>query len=82
MTAKYHVKIDRHGNAWRAVCPALRQHGAVIGGGTRKEALVHIANAIQMILLEMASSGVSPPADEPVPGGVVLTIGEAGAFRE
>lgn len=41
---------------------------------TREEALTHIENAILMILTEMERKGVSPPADEPVPGGVLLNI--------
>ena len=46
MTVRYHVTVDRQGTEWRAVCPALSQHGALIGGETREEALVHIENAI------------------------------------
>jgi len=61
MTIRYHVTVDRQGEEWRAVCPALRHHGAAIGGETREEALVHIENAILMILTEMASNGVPPP---------------------
>jgi predicted RNase H-like HicB family nuclease len=49
-------------------------HGAVTGGETREEALTHIENVISMILAEMESGGVSPPPDEPVPGGILLTI--------
>jgi hypothetical protein len=45
-----------------------------VGGETREEALTHIENAIQMILTEMERNSVSPSADEPVPGGVVLTF--------
>lgn len=74
MTFRYHVTVVRQGTEWRAVCPALRHHGAVIGGETREEALTHIDNAIQMILTEMERNGVSPPADEPVSGGILLTI--------
>jgi predicted RNase H-like HicB family nuclease len=77
MTIRYHVKVDWQGDEWRAVCPALRDHGAFTGGETREEALTHIENAISMILLDMATAGVLPPPDEPVPGGVMLTI-EAG----
>ncbi len=77
MTTHYHVTVDRHGNEWRAVCPALMDHGAVTGGETREEALTHIENVISMILAEMGSGGVSPPPDELVPGGILLTI-EAG----
>jgi len=44
MTIRYHVTVDRHGEEWRAVCPALRHHGAAIGGETREEALAHIEN--------------------------------------
>jgi predicted RNase H-like HicB family nuclease len=49
-------------------------HGAVTGGETREEALTHIENVISMILAEMESGGVSPPRDELVPGGILLTI--------
>ena len=74
MVVSYHVTVDRQGNEWRAVCPALRHHGAVIGGETREEALTHIENAILMILAEMELNGLSPPTNEPVPGGVLLNI--------
>ena len=78
MTIQYHVTVDRLGDEWQAVCPALRHHGAVIGGETREEALVHIEYAILTILAEMKSNGVPPPPDEVVPGGVVLVV-ETGA---
>ncbi len=74
MTIRYHVTVDRQGDQWRAVCPSLMDHGAVTGGETREEALTHIENMIAMILAEMESGGVSPPPDEPVPGGILLTI--------
>ena len=74
MVVSYHVTVDWQGNEWRAVCPALRHHGAVIGGETREEALAHIENAILMILAEMELNGLSPPPNEPVPGGVLLNI--------
>ena len=74
MTIRYHVTVDRKGDEWWAVCPALRHHGAAIGGETREEALVHIENAILMILKEMASNGVPPPPDQMAPYGVALTI--------
>ena len=74
MTFRYHVTVARQGTEWRADCPALRHHGAITGGETREEALTHIENAILMILAEMESGGVSPPRDEPVPGGILLTI--------
>ena len=75
MVVSYHVTVDQQGNEWRAVCPALRHHGAVIGGETREEALTHIENAILMILAEMESNRLSSPPNEPVPGGVLLNIG-------
>ena len=74
MVVSYHVTVDRQGNEWRAVCPALRHHGAVIGGETREEALTHIENAILMILAEMKLNELSPPTNEPVLGGVLLNI--------
>ena len=74
MTSRYHVTVDLHGDQWRAVCPALKDHGAVTGGETREEALIHIENVISMILLEMDSRSVSPPPDEPMPGGILVTI--------
>ncbi len=77
MTNRYHVTVDRQDDQWRAVCPALMDHGAVTGGETREEALTHIENVISRILAEMESGGVSPPPDELAPGGILLTI-EAG----
>jgi len=44
VTVGYHVTVSRQGDEWRAVCPALRHHGADIGGETREEALTHIEN--------------------------------------
>lgn len=78
MTIRYHVTVSRHRNEWRAVCPALRKHGADIGGETREEALTHIDFVIQMILAEMQTNGVSPPPDETVPNSVVLTFAAEG----
>lgn len=74
MVVSYHVTVDRQGNEWRAVCPALRHHGAVIGGESREEALAHVESAILMILAEMELNGLSPPPNEPVSGGVLLNI--------
>ncbi len=74
MTNRYHATVDRQGAQSRAVCPAHMDHGAVTGGETREEALTHIENVISMVLSEMESGGVSPPPDEPVPGGILLTI--------
>ena len=74
MTIRYHVTVSRYRDEWRAVCPALRQHGADIGGETREEALTHIDNAIQMILAQMQTDGIPPPPDETVPDSVVLTF--------
>ena len=74
MVVSYHVTVDRQGNEWRAACPALRHHGAVIGGETREEALAHNENAILMILAEMELNGLSPPTNEPVPGDILLNI--------
>ena len=78
MTVGYHVTVTRQGDEWRAVCPALWDHGAFIGGETREEALIHVENAISMILAEMELNSVSPPADEPVPDSVVLTFAAEG----
>ena len=61
MTIRYHVTVDRQGDEWWAICPALRHHGAAIGGKTREEALVHIENAILMILTEMAQTAYHRP---------------------
>ncbi len=74
MKIRYRVTVDRRGDEWHAVCPALRSHGAFIGGETREEALTHIENAILMILSEMKSAGVSPPPDQQVAGSIQLTI--------
>ncbi len=57
--------------------PGPTDHSAVTGGETREEALIHIEDVIAMILPEMDSGGVWPPPNEPVPGGILLTI-EAG----
>ena len=73
-TYRYHVKLWHCGDQWRVVCPALRDHGAVTGGETREEALTHIENVIAMILAEMEPRGITPPPDEPLPGGILLTI--------
>jgi len=74
MSISYHVTVDRRGNQWRAVCPALKDHGATLGGETREEALTHIESAIFMIVSEMKSAGVSPPPDQQVIGGILLTV--------
>tara|TARA_B100000315_G_scaffold91265_1_gene83896 strand:+ start:337 stop:570 length:234 start_codon:yes stop_codon:yes gene_type:complete len=74
MTQTYHVTVERDGDGWRTVCPALRDHGAVSGGDTREEALVHIENVLSMILAELEAGGATPPPDAAVPGGILLTI--------
>ena len=58
MIIRYQVTVDRQGDQWRAVCPTLRDHGAVTGGEAREEAMIHIENVISMILAEMDSGGV------------------------
>ncbi len=73
----YHVIVERDNGNWRAVCPALRDHGAVTGGETREEALTHIEGVLGMILSEFAASGVTPPPDAALPGSIPLTV-EAG----
>jgi len=78
VTVGYLVTATGPGDEWQAVCPAPCHHGAVIGGETREDALSHISNAIIMILAEMGLNGVSPPADEPVPDSVVLTLATEG----
>jgi predicted RNase H-like HicB family nuclease len=78
MTICYHVTVSRCRDEWRAVCPALRKHGADIGGETREEALTHIDNAIQMILLQMQTGGIPPPPDETVPNSLVMTFSAEG----
>ena len=74
MTRTYHVTVERDGDAWRAVCPALQDHGAVTGGETREEALTHMEGVLAMILSEIAANGATPPPDEVVPGGIPLTV--------
>lgn len=81
MTIRYHVTVARHRDEWRAVCPALRQHGADMGGETREEALTHIDNAIQMILEQMQTDGLPPPPDMWVADSVVLTFEAEGAAK-
>lgn len=78
MTVGYHMTVSRQGDEWRAVCPALRHHGAVIGGETREEALTHIENVISMILAELDFNGLPPPPNEPVPDGVLLSFAAEG----
>ncbi len=70
----YHVTVFRHRDEWRAVCPALLQHGAEIGGETREEALTHMEGVMVMILSEIAANSAIPPSDEAVPGGIPLTV--------
>ena len=74
MTRTYHVMVERDDEAWRAVCPSLRDHGAVTGGETREEALTHMEGVLVMILSEITASGATPPPDEVVPGGIPLTV--------
>ncbi len=74
MTRTYHVMVERDDEAWRAVCPSLRDHGAVTGGKNREEALTHMEGVLAMILSEITASGATPPPDEVVPGGIALTV--------
>ena len=74
MTYCYHVTIRQDGDRWQAHCPALAGRGAKTGGETREEALTHIESILVMILTEMEASGAPPPPDEPVSGGILLTI--------
>ena len=74
MPQTYYVTVERGGDAWRAVCPALQDHGAVTGGETREEALTHMEGVLVMILSEITASGATPPPDEVVPGGIPLTV--------
>jgi hypothetical protein len=60
MNRSYHVTIERDGETWRTVCPALLDQGAVSGSETREEALVHIEGVLVMILSEFAANGATP----------------------
>ena len=74
MLQTYHVTVERDDDAWRAVCPALQDHGAVTGGETREEALTHMEGVLVMILSEITASGATPPPDEGVRDGIALTV--------
>gem|GEM_PF-1476774 len=74
LTLTYHVIVERDNGNWRAVCPALRDHGAVTGGETREEALTHIEGVLGMILSEFAVNDATPPPDAAIPGGISLTL--------
>ena len=74
MIASCHVTIDRQGDEWQAVCPALCHHGAVIYGDTREDALTHIENAISLILEKMKLNGMLHASNVRAPEGVSLNI--------
>ncbi len=77
MKRTYYVTVSRAGKSWQAVCPSLRDYGAVMGGESREEALTHVESAIPMILTDIEKDGGTPPPDEAFHGGIPITVDTA-----
>jgi predicted RNase H-like HicB family nuclease len=67
------VTIGRDGTGWRSCCPALTEYGAVTGGETKEEAMVHIESAIVMILAKFKADGTSAPPDIIIADGIPVS---------
>ncbi len=78
MNYVFHVLIDEISGSWKARCPAMEHLGAITGGETKEEALIHIHSILQKILLDMEQKGLEIPTDEIPPNGMPITIDTAG----
>ncbi len=52
-TYTFKVVVEPDEDRWRAFCPALKAQGASTWGYTRKEALQHIREVLEMLAAEI-----------------------------
>ena len=60
-TYTFKVVVEPDDDRWHAYCPALEKFGAATWGNTKKEALKHIHEVVQMVVDELAEEGTSIP---------------------
>jgi predicted RNase H-like HicB family nuclease len=57
-TYPFHIEVEPDEDAWHAYCPALEKHGAATWGETRDEALENIRQVIEMVVTDLAETGL------------------------
>jgi predicted RNase H-like HicB family nuclease len=65
-TYTFRVVVEPDEDRWRAYCPALEEQGAATWGHTREEALRHIREVLEMIVVELIDEGQPLPANAAV----------------
>lgn len=65
-TYTFKVVVEADEDRWRAFCPALEAQGAATWGYSRKEALQHIREVLEMIVAELVEEGKPVPASATV----------------
>ena len=59
----FRVVVEPDEDRWVAYCPALEQYGAATWGFTEAEALKHIREVVEMVLVELVED------NRPIPDG-------------
>ncbi len=62
-TYAFKVQVEPDDDRWHAYCPALEKYGASTWGNTKKEALKHIQEVVQMIVDELIEDGKRIPEE-------------------
>ena len=60
-TSTFKVVVEPDDDRWHAYCPALEKFGAASWGNTKKEALKHIHEVVQMVVEELVEEGTAIP---------------------
>ena len=63
----FKVVVEPDEDKWSAYCPALLPQSAATWGNTQEEALQHIHEVVQMIVVELQEDG------EPIPEDVLVS---------
>jgi predicted RNase H-like HicB family nuclease len=68
-TYTFRIVVEPDEDRWRAYCPALEEQGAATWGPTRKEALQHIREVLEMTVAAGHASDrcVRVPTERPSP---------------
>ena len=78
-TYTFTVVVEAADGMWHAYCPTLLTYGAATWDATRKEALAHIREVVEMIVERLVEEGASVPVvpadQEPATGErIVVTV--------
>ena len=57
----FKVVVEPDDDRWHAYCPALDKYGAATWGNTKRKALKHIQEVVQMVVDELTEEGTPLP---------------------